>query len=212
MGRQIVENLSRKKIIYNQYANSSQANSNAVLQYTCPSDKTAKINFGYSSTLRNNSTGVSSFAMSLIATKKTSSPQFHSVIAVGKAQASQQDRGQMLQLRPWWNWGEGTPTAGVSTGNQSYYWMGIDSSKYLEYTFDGAGNALGNPYNTIKYHSHGTQNPYNSASMCDAHKDYMIEAGHQIYFSYNVQCNGTPTYLSNQIDIMFEVEEMEAFA
>ncbi len=40
-------NLNKKKIIYNQYAGSSSTLRNVSLQYTVPSNKSAKINFCY---------------------------------------------------------------------------------------------------------------------------------------------------------------------
>ena len=212
MGRNIFENLNKKKIIYNQYAGSQQSFRGAPLQYTCPAGKSAKINFGYSSTVRNGSCGVSQFKMSLFVTKKTTGIKFHSVIAAGNATASQQEQGQMLSLRPWWNFNEGAQNTAVSTGSQNYQWMGIDSSKYMRYTFDGNNNDVTTNPSDFVWHSQGINNPYNSGSLCDAHKDYVIHGGNQVYFNHSVETNGSPLSNSNQVDIMFEVEEMEAFA
>jgi len=215
MGRNIIENLNKKKIIYNQYAGSSSQLRNVSLQYTVPSNKSAKINFCYASTLRNNSCGVSAFSMSLLATKKTSNPKFHSAIAIGRAKSSSQQRGQMLSLRPWWSYSEGAGNAALRTGTMSYAWWGIDSSKYMEYTFDGTNNDLSTTSSDNVQDNSYTQSgtPWTNASICDAHKDYIVDAGTQIYFQYYVETNGNPSPSnSNQCDIMFEVEEMEAFA
>jgi len=214
MGRNIIENLSKKKIIYNQYASSNNTFRNASLQYTVPSGKSAKINFCYASTLRSNGAPISSFSMSLLATKKTSNPKFHSAIAIGRARSNSQSQGQMLSLRPWWNYSEGAGNAALRTGTMSYAWWGIDSSKYMESTFSGNNNDLSTTSSDNVINNSYTQSgtPWSNASICDAHKDYIVDAGTQIYFQYYAECNGSPSSNANQVDIMFEVEEMEAYA
>ena len=187
------------------------------MQYTCPANKIAKINFNYATTLRSSGAPIEDFVIQFIATKKTSSPKFHSVIAIGKARPESSQHGQMLSLRPWWQFSEQAGNAGYSTGTNAQGIFGFQSSKYIEAGFTGSSNNLTtSPGDNVRDASpNTTTRPWaglNGASVCDAHKDYIISANTQIYFQYMVVTNGSPVSNGNQVDISFEVEEMEAYA
>ncbi len=219
MGRQLTANLPRIKHIYNSYSNGSNALYGYALQYTVPTGKTARINFDYATSLRASSY-IDTFAFTLFATKKTSNPQHHSPIALGRFKRDgSQSNGQMVQFKPWWNFSEAAGNKVVSAGSYNFAQQGV-SSRYIESAFSGNNNQLSSSSgNTIKnsYPQGSTYDPYTGTNgdgaPCDAVKDYMCPEGTQINFSYYCEHYGSPNVSGgNQVDISFQVEEMEKYA
>lgn len=220
MGRSIVENKPKIKMIRNQYNSGDTTHRGNPLQYTCPANKMAKINFNSCSTLRNNDSYVTYCAWQLMALKTNSGQKFWSNFAIGYHYYSGNQSAQIITFRPWWLFTEGQPSTAVRTGNYNMVRSGLSTGRFLTGTFSGSNNNLnaavsndigGNPNEA------STTNPWASGfnepgAICDAQKDYIVPAGTQIYAAYYVSTNGGVQGTGNQIDFTFTVEEMDDYA
>ena len=219
MGRQIVENLPRLKIIRNQYTSGSTTHRGNALQYTVPSNKIAKMNLDSVSCLRTQDSYILRAVFQLVAQKTSGSGKFLSNFAVGGYENSSSNTGQMVSWRPWYNFMEGHHSTHRMSGTSTASIFGNSSSRFLESAFSGNNNDLSSsPSDFIGNDPSlsGQHSPYSASfarsSICDAQKDYIVPAGTQIYFQYYIEHNTGPTQTYNQIDITLKVEEMDDYA
>ena len=219
MGRQLITNIPRLKIIRNQYNSGDSSHKGNALQYTVPSNKIAQINLDSVSCLRSEDSYIERAVFQLVAQKTSGSGKFLSNFAIGGYENSSSNTGQMVSFRPWYNFMEGHHSTHRNTGTGTASFFGTSSSRFLEHAFSGNNNDLsstpsdniGNdPSMTNQNSPYGPS--YNRSSICDAQKDYIVPAGTQIYFQYRVDHNTGPTQTYNQIDITLKVEEMDDYA
>lgn len=216
MGRQLIENLPRLKIIRNQYSSGNSQHKGNALQYTVPSNKIAKLNLDSVSCLRTADSWIERAVFQLVAQKTSGSGKFLSNFAIGGYENSSSNTGQLVSWRPWYSFMEGHHSTHRMSGTSTASMFGNASSRFLEHAFSGNNNDLsstpsdniGNDPSPSGQHSPYSTS-YNRSSICDAHQDYIVTAGTQIYFQYVVQHNTGPTQTYNQIDITLKVEEMD---
>lgn len=219
MGRQLIENLPRTKLIYNQYTltgNTARAHN---LIYTVPTGKKALINFKYATVGKVNTGSIRTFAIQLAAQKYSSSPKLHSIIAVGKYsfQSSASD-GQMITLRNPHDYLESSIGATFSVGAYNQGWWGSGQAKYMQNAYNSSDNSLqgqssNDQFSPQQYNSNSDpwNGSQNSAAAVDAQKDFILEAGEELYYFYRVE--NYSSYQSGQrTDVMVEVKEIEGFA
>ena len=219
MGRQLIENLPRTKLIYNQYtlnANTSRAHN---LIYTVPTGKKALINFKYATVGKVNTGTIQTFAIQLAAQKYASSPRLHSIIAVGKYSFnSSASDGQMITLRNPHDYLESSIGANYSVGAYNQGWWGSGQAKYMQNAYISSdnspnGGSSNDMFSAQQYESNSDpwSGSQNSAAQVDAQKDFIMEAGEELYYFYRVQ--NYSSYQSGQrTDVMVEVKEIEGFA
>ena len=219
MGREIKENLSRKKIIRNQYNSGDTTLNVSAVQYTVPTGKIAKVNFNSCSSLRNNNSSIDQMHWQCSVLKNSSGQKFWSNFAVG-VHHGENNSGAMVTFRPWWLFRDYQLN---STGSYNVFRSGLSTGRFIDGAFDGTNNnARTSIYNSVRNDpsQSATQSPWSNSFgtgsglmvMCDAQKDYIINAGAIIYFQARVQTTGGVQGTGNQCDITLEIEEMDDHA
>tara|TARA_R100000734_G_C3272799_1_gene68335 strand:- start:3 stop:656 length:654 start_codon:yes stop_codon:yes gene_type:complete len=217
MGRQIIENLPRTKLIYNQYTLNSNTSRAHNLIYTVPTGKKAVVNFKYASVGKVNNGTIYTYSIQLAAQKYASSPRLHSIIAVGRYYLnSTANDGQMITLASPHDYMEGSPNSAYN-GNSSHHWWGINQGMFMQNAYLASdnspnGGSSNDAFSAADYTSSAT--PWggnNNSGNVNARKDFIMEAGEELYFFYRVQ--NYSNYQSGQrTDVMVEVKEIESFA
>jgi hypothetical protein len=216
MGRQIIENLPRTKLIYNQYTTNNNTSRAHSLIYTVPTGKKAIVNFKYASCGMANNGYVQTFAIQLAAQKVSSSPKMHSIIMVGKYYtATTPSNGQMVTLANPYDYLESSINSAYN-GNSSHHWWGISQGKFMQNAYqqstgNPSGTSTNDQFSVADYSS--SQTPWggnNFNGNVDTRKDFIMEAGEELYYFYRVQYSSYTT--GQKTDVMVEVKEIESFA
>ena len=217
MGRQIVENLPRRKVLRNQYRSGDQTHRGNVNIYTVPTGKVAKINFN-NCTMPRGLNGYIQYALFQLALiKDDSSQKFWGNIAVGYYRTSSNHNSQIITFRPWYMYQD---ISRLATGQYNAARSGLSTGRSLQGIYQGNNNTV---YTSVSNNISNSPSEFNQASpwsssyndgavMCDAHKDYIAPAGSLLYFQYYCQHSSGIQGTGNQVDITVDVEEMEQYA
>ncbi len=217
MGRQIVENLPRRKVLRNQYRSGDQTHTGNVNIYTVPTGKVAKINFNNCTMPRGLNGYITYAVFQLGIIKDNSSQKFWGNIAVGYMRHSSNESSQIVTFRPWYMYQD---IHRVATGNYNAARSGLSTGRSMKGVYSGNNNtAYSSVSNDIANNPYelGQNSPWSSsyndgAVMCDAHKDYIAPEGSLLYFQYYCQHSSGIQGTGNQVDITVDVEEMEQYA